>query len=258
MKKRPHRQRREPSSYCERAYRQRICVTGLVAFQVRCQETDLMIQADSPLDDQAREQVLRFRGHIEGYIHRYPDFATTLMPWPEQALAPDIVRRMIAAGRAAAVGPMAAVAGAVAECVGRELLPHTRQVVVENGGDIFLKTDVPMVAGLFAGTSPLSMKLGIRVPAAPDGIGLCTSSASVGHSLSTGRADAVSVLAPSCALADAAATAIGNRIRLPRDIKAAIDFGKRIGGILGIVVLSGREMGAWGRVELIPLGGKKG
>lgn len=245
-------------SYRERTYRHRICCDGLRSFQVVCQETDLMIQADCLLDGHAREQVLACRGHIEGYIQRYPRFATTLVPWDNQAVGPEIVRAMIHAGGAAGVGPMAAVAGAVAETVGRKLLDYSRQVVVENGGDVFLKTDGPMVAGLFAGNSPLSMKLGIRVPDAHDGVGVCTSSATVGHSLSTGSADAVCVVSRSCALADAAATAIGNRVRSPREIKPAIAFGKQIAGVMGIVVVVGREMGAWGQVELVPLKGKKG
>ncbi|MBC2713093.1 MAG: UPF0280 family protein [Desulfosarcina sp.] len=258
MKKRSGRWPLYPASYCERTYRQRVCSDGLLSFQVVCQETDLMIQADCLLENQAREQVLVCRGHIEGYIHRYPGFATTLVPWTEQALAPEIVWNMIRAGGAAGVGPMAAVAGAVAETVGRELLKESRQVVVENGGDVFLKIDGPVVAGLFAGNSPLSMKMGIKVPDSRDGIGLCTSSGTVGHSLSTGSADAVCVVSQSCAVADAAATAIGNRVRSLRGIKPAIAFGKQIAGVLGIVVVTGREMGAWGQVELVPLKGKKG
>jgi hypothetical protein len=165
---------------------------------------------------------------------------------------------MIRAGNAAGVGPMAAVAGAVAEGVGRCLLEHSRQVVVENGGDIFLKTGRPAVVGLFAGHSPLSMKIGIRLAETGDGIGVCTSSGTVGHSLSTGRADAVCVVAHSCALADAAATAIANRIHAPDGIEPAVSFGRSIAGVLGIVAVCGREMGAWGQVELVPMKGKKG
>lgn len=212
-----------------------------------------MVRADRLLEAETREQVLLSRGHIEGYIRSHPEFATTLAPWKEQSLAPEIVRKMIAAGSAAGVGPMASVAGAVAESVGQRLLAHSRQVVVENGGDIFLKTNVPVVAGLFAGNSPLSMKMGIRIADTGEGLGLCTSSGTVGHSYSGGTADAVCVLAPSCVLADAAATAVGNRIRSAGEIKAAIAFGRRIAGVKGIVAVAGREIGAWGQVELVPL-----
>jgi ApbE superfamily uncharacterized protein (UPF0280 family) len=258
MKKASGRRAPSPASYRERTYRGCAGCDGLRSFRVVCEETDLMIQADCLLENQAREQVLACRGHIEGYIKLNPGFATTLVPWHEQAVAPEIVRDMIHAGCAAGVGPMAAVAGAVAEAVGRELLHFSRQIVVENGGDVFLKTDSPVVAGLFAGNSPLNMKVGVQVPDSRDGIGLCTSSATVGHSLSTGTADAVCVVAGSCALADAAATAIGNRVGSSRDIEPAIAFGRRINGVLGIVVVAGRKMGAWGQVELVPLKGKKG
>jgi ApbE superfamily uncharacterized protein (UPF0280 family) len=115
-----------------------------------------------------------------------------------------------------------------------------------------------VIAGLFAGNSPLSMKMGIRLPDAIHGIGVCTSSGTVGHSFSTGSADAVCVVACSCALADAVATAIGNRIRSSRDVKTAIAFGQAIDGVSGIVVVAGREMGAWGQLELVGLNGKKG
>jgi hypothetical protein len=230
----------------------------LTAFQVVCEQTDLLVRADRRLDTETRELVLACRGHIDGFIRTNPEFATTLTPWPEATVAPGIVHTMIRAGRLAGVGPMAAVAGAIAGFVGRQLLTHSRQVAVENGGDLFLKTDGPVVAGLYAGDSPLSMKMGIRLADTRGGLGLCTSSGTVGHSLSTGRADAACVLSPSCALADAAATAIGNRIRTPEDIEPAISFGRSIPDVLGIVVVFGSQIGAWGQLELVPLQGKKG
>ncbi|MGD8703341.1 MAG: UPF0280 family protein [Desulfosarcina sp.] len=253
--------RHQPSvlSGCgERMYRQQVVTPNTVSFRVVCQETDLWVRADRLLDAETKELVLGCRAHIEGYIQRHPRFATALAPWHEHDLAPEIVRKMIVAGKHAGVGPMAAVAGALAGSVGRQLLIHSRQVVVENGGDIFLKTDGPVVVGLYAGHSPLSMKMGIRLADTGAGFGLCTSSGTVGHSLSNGSADAVCVLARSCALADAAATAIGNRVRTPQEITSAIQFGQRIDGVTGIVIVVEGEMGAWGQVELVPLKGKKG
>ena len=247
-----------PTSYCQRTYRRRIEAGARTRFQVIVQETDLMIQADGHLEKEAREHVVTLRGEIEGFITDHPDFATTLVPWPAGTPAPHIVRQMIAAGQAAGVGPMAAVAGAIAEGVGRQLLTQSSQVVVENGGDVFIRSDQSIVAALFAGTSPLSMNVGMRLPPTENGLGLCTSSATVGHSLSKGKADAICVLSADTALADAAATAIGNRVHHQRDINAAIEFGRRIPGIMGIVIIIDRQMGAWGAVELLPLAGKKG
>ena len=247
-----------PAGIGKRTYRHQDYESGLTRFEVVCQETDLMVRADRRLERETREKVLELRGQIEGYIRCHPDFATTLMPWHGDDPTPPIVRKMILAGNAAGVGPMAAVAGAMAGSVGRHLLTCSRRVVVENGGDIFLKTDGPAVAGLYAGHSPLSMKMGLRLENTGDGIGLCTSSGTVGHSLSIGNADAVCVVSRSCALADAAATAIGNRIHSPQAIKTAIAFGRSIEGVLGIVAIAGTEIGAWGEVQLVPLKGKKG
>lgn len=247
-----------PNTYRDRTtYRQSLHCQDLHQFQVVCQETDLLIRADRRLDRHAHEEVVSARARIERFIDQYPDFATTLKPWRDETIAPEIIRTMIHCGRAAGVGPMAAVAGAVAESVGRGLLNRCKQVIVENGGDIFMCTEQSVVAGLFAGGSPLSMKVGVQVPGSPAGIGLCTSSATVGHSLSTGMADAVCVISPSCPLADAAATAIGNRIKAPEDIQTAIAFGRKIAGVAGMVVVVGEKMGAWGQVKLVSLKEKK-
>jgi ApbE superfamily uncharacterized protein (UPF0280 family) len=148
---------------------------------------------------------------------------------------------------------MAAVAGAIAERVGRRLLSVSPEVIVENGGDIFLRTKNPLSVGLFAGVSPLSLKIGIRIEAIESGRGICTSSATVGHSLSFGKADAVCVLSPSCALADAVATAVGNRVNRPADIQPAIQWGKAIAGIEGLLIVIGEKLGAWGKIKIIPL-----
>ena len=113
---------------------------------------------------------------------------------------------MIRAGTVAGVGPMAAIAGAIAENVGRGLLEFADQVIVENGGDVFIKTRRPVTVGIYAGSSPLSMQIGMRLDSKKAPLAVCTSSGTLGHSLSLGRADAVCAVADSCALADAAAT----------------------------------------------------
>jgi len=165
---------------------------------------------------------------------------------------------MVSAGEAAGVGPMAAVAGAIAAQVGRELLESGHRVIVENGGDIFLKTDEPVVVGIYAGRSPLSMRIGLRIHPEGRAMAVCTSSGTVGHSVSFGNADAVCVIGASCALADAAATAIGNRISSKADIQQAMEFGKRIPGTDGLVVIVKDRIALWGQLELVPLEGKKG
>lgn len=236
----------------ERTYRN-LVHSHLNAFRVTVQESDLGIYADHVSAASARESVLQQRGHIESYIRHHPEFARTLRPIAEDPTAPPIVRDMIAASAAAGVGPMAAVAGAVAERVGRTLLSEAEEVVVENGGDIFLAVKRPLTVGIFAGSSPLSLKIGLRI--APDKAiqAVCTSSGTVGHSLSLGRADAVCVLGSSSALADAAATALGNRVERAGDIDRAIEWGRSIQGVLGMLIIAGEKLGAWGQLEIVPI-----
>jgi hypothetical protein len=124
---------------------------------------------------------------------------------------------------------------------------------VENGGDIFLAIAQPATVALFAGRSPLSHRVGLHLAPSLSPLGVCTSSASVGHSLSLGRADAACVLAGSAALADAAATALGNRVQGPDTIAPALEWIAALPDILGAVVIVGEKLGAWGQVELAPL-----
>lgn len=241
-----------------RTYRARIDSGRLKAFEVTVKETDLHVQARSDLSALTRELVLEQRGYIEAYIRRYPEFASTLNPWRRTGPAPTIVRDMIAAGTAAGVGPMAAVAGAVSEHVGRGLLVHSDEVIIENGGDIFLQTGEAATVAIWAGDSPLSLRIGIRTGGRNDPFAVCTSSGTVGHSLSFGRADAVCVMSRSCALADAAATAVGNRVHSKQDIPMGIEFAKGISGVLGAVIVVAEKMGAWGDVEVVVIDRKKG
>lgn len=237
----------------EKLYRNRVTADRTTSFRVAVKETDLWVHADRDYTEQVREKVLQQRRYIEDTIRQHPKFADTLVPWRTRVPLPRIVADMIRAGEAAGVGPMAAVAGAIAEQVGKSLLQLSRQVVVENGGDVFQNTVNPIVTGIYAGRSPLSMKIGIRVGGQKRSIGVCTSSGTVGHSLSLGSADAVSVVASSCALADAAATSIANQIHMRTDIEDAIAFAKAIAGVEGVVVIKGDRMGAWGNLEIVPL-----
>ncbi len=244
-----------PHEYQKRFYRSWVSAPGLVSFQVQVKETDLHIQAESPLTSDTEELVLSYRHQLESYIVKNPEFLTSLVPVPQDILAPAIVREMIEAGQRAGVGPMAAVAGAIAGRVGRDLLDRgkTGKIIVENGGDIFVSTRTEVRIGIFAGGSPLSGKVGIAIPAGQMPVGVCTSSGTVGHSLSFGKADAVTVVAQSTALADAVATAVGNLVKGKIDIDRGLSLARDIEGISGVVIIVGDKIGAWGNIELISL-----
>jgi ApbE superfamily uncharacterized protein (UPF0280 family) len=240
--------------YQPRTYRRWVEGKDLATFTVKEKETDLYIRATTDLERKARRIVHKYRLQLESYIKKEPAFQTSLQPLAVPPTAPLIVRQMADAARTAGVGPMAAVAGAIAECIGRELLEFSPEVIVENGGDIFLKVKHRRTVGIYAGESPLTGKIGIRIEARDTPLGVCTSSGTVGHSLSFGQADAVVVLARSAALADAAATAIGNRVRRKEDIAGAIEFSQGIQGLKGVVIIIRADIGVRGDIKLCETG----
>jgi ApbE superfamily uncharacterized protein (UPF0280 family) len=239
--------------YQERTYRNLVKGDDLVKFEVIVKETDLLVQANRDLSKETREAVLKYRHQIETYIDSVPEFEKSLVPLQDDPYAPEIVQEMIRTSRLVRVGPMAAVAGAMAEWVSKDLLPLSREIIIENGGDIYLSVSREQIIGVFAGDSPFSLKLGIRIHPDETPLGVCTSSGTVGHSLSFGRADAACILSKSAALADAAATAIGNIVKEKKDIETAVEKVKEIAGILGILIIVGDKIGAWGNVRLVQL-----
>jgi len=241
--------------YQPRFYREWTKDKDLVSFSAVVKETDLYVRARRNLKRKALKAVLKYRALLEKYIERHPEFLTALEPLEVGEDAPQIVKDMAEAARKVGVGPMAAVAGAIAEYVGRELLPFSSEVIVENGGDIFLKTLKKRLVGVYAGESSFTGKIALEIQPEETPLGICTSSGTVGHSLSFGRADASIVLSPSTSLADAAATAIGNLIIEASDIPRGIDFAKNVEGIKGVAIIKDDQIGIWGEVKILPVEG---
>lgn len=234
----------------EHAYRKGVHPKDLISFRVLIKETDLLVSASKDLSKQTRYRVHHYRRQLEDYIKSKPDFLSTLLPYPEDPFAPEIIREMISATRIFDVGPMAAVAGTIAQLVGRDLLKHTEELIVENGGDIFLKAKRPITVSIFAGSSKFNDKLGVVIYPEQMPTGICTSSATVGHSLSLGTADSVCIVANKASIADAAATALGNRITDRFKLKKEIESMKESTNIKGGVVIIGKTMASWGEIEL--------
>ena len=241
-----------PASYQQRTYRKIVDPAGLVPTQVSIRETDLQIMAASDVSREAAHLVIRYRAQLENYLHSHPLFLTSLRPLDHDPLAPPLVKSMLEAGCLAGVGPMAAVAGTIAEYVGRDLLTaENNEIIIENGGDIFLARQRECLISIFAGESPLSHKLGVRIVPERMPLGVCTSSGTVGHSLSFGLADSVTVLSPSTPLADAAATRLGNELKDENDINHCLATAQGIEGISGVIVIKNDRLGVWGEVELV-------
>lgn len=248
----------KPEAYSERVYRKLITQTGLVSTHVRIEETDLHILAMADVTEQATDLILKYRAQLERYIVKNPQFCASLDPLVTDKIVPPLVRDMLDAGVQAGVGPMAAVAGAVAEYVGKGLVASGfAEVMVENGGDIFLQRSRDCTVAIFAGESPLSYRVGLKISSALMPLGICTSSGTVGHSLSMGEADSVTVLSRSTSLADAVATRLGNEVGCAGNgevgIKNALAVAGEIEGIIGVVVICKEQMGALGNVELIKI-----
>jgi len=236
--------------YEPRTYRHWIKDKDLISFNVVVGETDLYIRALTNLKRKALKLVLKYRNTLERYIKQHPSFLTSLEYIPIGEDAPLIVKEMSKAAEKVRVGPMASVAGVIAEFVGNELSAFSPELIVENGGDIYLKSSRKRIIGIYAGKSPLTGKIGLEIDGQDTPLGVCTSSGTVGHSISYGRADAVIVLSKSATLADAAATAIGNLIVQPDDITKGIEFAKGIEGLKGVIIIEGDNIGLWGEVKI--------
>jgi uncharacterized protein len=239
--------------YRERTYRKRVSAKDLTCFSIAVKETDLWVCADKNLEKETRDLIFDCRHQIESYIKSHPEFPNSLVPLMADHYAPPIVKEMIRATGKVDVGPMASVAGAIAQYVAMGLLNLTDQVIVENGGDIFLKADRPLTVSVFAGASPLSGKFGLLIPLSQMPLSVCSSSATVGHSLSRGITDVVCTLSSSAVLADGAATALGNRVKKKRDLEEVARWADQIDGILGGIAIVGDTMATWGDIELVEI-----
>ncbi len=240
----------DAARYFIRDYRNKTGRNNLKNFTASINESDLFIRADTDLTQEALDSLYKVRAQLEGYIKIRREFLTSLKPIGFDIKAPHAAQEMLKASTAAGVGPFAAVAGAVAEAVGRDLMGLSRNLIIENGGDIWLNTENEVQVGIFAGESSLSNHLAITIKKEEMPLGICTSSATVGPSLSFGKTDACCVKARSAALADAAASSVGNLVQSSKDIAQALEKGMTINGVLGIVIIMGDHLGAIGDIEL--------
>jgi len=243
--------------YVERKYRGELS-SDLATFEVKIKETDLLISLEpKDVTPEIKDKITRYtfllRNGLEKYIEEDPVFLHTLSPHLVSPGAPVIAFQMAKCANMAGVGPMAAVAGGFAQMVGEFAGRLSREVIVENGGDIYLKTSKVRKIGIFAGPSPFSNRIALKIHPAKTPLGICTSSGTVGPSLSFGKADAVVILAKSAFLADACATATGNMVTTPNDFDRAIEFARKINGVMGILLIKDDKMAAWGSVEIAPI-----
>lgn len=234
--------------------------TMMISERIRVDETNILLKTDL-INHGLYNFVLRQRMDLISYIRKNRDFLISFEP-VEIDDAPFIVKMMARAGKIADVGPMAAVAGTISQLSMQFLVKRgSKYAIVENGGDIALKINKDVVMGLYAGTSSLSGQIGFKIKHEKTPMGICTSSGTVGHSISLGRADSVTVFADEASIADALATGIANEAKgdLDQDavqncLSKAEDFRDYMRGIMVIV---GESAGTVGKIPKLVKTDKK-
>ena len=230
------------------------------AFIINFKDSDLWIGVDNASYNEsmpgfAEKKLIEIRQSLETYIAFFPSFQTSMVPVDLAAGAPEIAVIMNDAGRKAGTGPMSAVAGAIAEAVGISLRSafDIQEIVVENGGDIYLAVKEDIVLSIYAGNSPLSEKIGLKVDHKLTPLGVCTSAGTVGPSLSFGKTDAVLVSCKNTALADAYATHLGNRVRNAVEIQNTMKLASKYNEILSAIIICKSQIGIIGDFEICPI-----
>jgi ApbE superfamily uncharacterized protein (UPF0280 family) len=228
---------------------------GEKAFQVVVGQTDLHVVARTDLASAVGSFLHGLRAPLQTYIAAHPEFLASLVPLEAPAEAPALVRDMAEAARACGVGPMAAVAGAIAQAVADRFAAESPDILVENGGDCYLHSTRPRTVALLADPAG-GPALGLRLDVPDFPCSLCSSSASIGHSLSLGAGELVAVRAGSGALADAAATALCNLLRTRRDLDRVTAAAQALhpAGVDGVFAQLGGAIAVWGEMELVALG----
>jgi uncharacterized protein len=250
----------ELKGFGKRFYRERMGEGRFRSFTISCKDSDLWIGVDFEnfkfeMVDFAHKKLIELRYTLESYIHNHPRFLTSFIPVETKKEDPEIAIEMCKVTQIAGTGPMAAVAGAFSEYIGKAIQKKFRvnEIVVENGGDIYLKLKHDLVLSIFAGESSFTGKIGLEIPASASPLGVCTSAGTVGPSISLGKADAVVIASKNTALADAFATTYGNMVKKADDIAVTLDMAKQNKRILSTVIICEEKVGICGQFKVLPI-----
>ena len=245
----------------ERTYRTQFNTERFTGFEISYLETDLWIGVNPgsfqpEMKTVAFAKIKSLRSKFDEYIQSEPFFKKSLKPFIPSEIAPPEAVEMAAAAGKAGIGPMAAVAGLFAREIGEEIIQNfsVEELVIENGGDIDVHLKNELTLSVFAGDSILSERIGLVIPPEKQKLGICTSAGTVGPSLSYGKADAVVVICEDILLADAFATAFGNRVKSPKDVEKVIKRSENYPEILSLLIICEDKIGIRGDFEMRVLG----
>ncbi|QGY44753.1 UPF0280 family protein [Maribellus comscasis] len=241
----------------ERTYRTQFNTGRFTGFEVEFKETDLWIGVNPDsfkpeMKEIAFSRIKSLRKKLDEYIKTEPFFKKSLKPFHPSENAPPEAKEMASTAEKAGIGPMATVAGLFAREIGKELKKNfqTEEIIVENGGDIFALLNKELVLSVFAGNSPLSERIGLAIPDGMSEFGICTSAGTIGPSFSAGKADAVVVICDDVVLADAFATAFGNKVKSPNDVEKVINMAEKYPEIKSLLIICEDQIGIRGDFEI--------
>jgi hypothetical protein len=241
----------------QRTYRNQFNTSRFTGFELKHRETDLWIGVDPAsfkpeMKEVALKKIELLREKLDNYIQSEPFFKKSLKPFQPTENAPEEAIEMAKAAEKAGIGPMATVAGLFARETGYEIIQNfsVEELVIENGGDIFALLKNGLVLSVFAGDSSLSERIGLEITPQTSPLGICTSAGTVGPSLSYGKADAVVVVSQNVLVADAFATAFGNKVKSPDDVEKVINQAEKHPEILALLIICEDKIGIRGEFEI--------
>lgn len=231
------------------------------SFRSSFRETDLWVAVDKAhycreMVKFTTDRILFYRDILDKHIADYPEFRDSLVPVVAPGGAHGIVTAMSEAALAAGTGPLSAVAGAMAEFICNDILSEycPEEVIIENGGDIFMKLVSAVTMSVHAGNSSLSEKIGLVIKPEETPLSVCCSSGTIGHSLSFGIADACAIACRSGAQADAYATAFCNEVKNEAMVGEVTGLALQKPEILSAVIIAGDKVAIGGYIEIKVLG----
>jgi uncharacterized protein len=228
-------------------YREHLNISDLIAYEIRNKQTDLWILTRKDYSQEIKKNLDFYRRELEKFIFDYPWFEKSFNPVEVKQDAHPLIKLMSECSFIANVGPMASVAGAIAEFIGLDFIKkYNEDIIIENGGDIFLYTTKERKIQIYTKNKFFKDKLNIKITELNTPIGICTSSGKFGHSISLGSSDTVTILSKSATLSDALATAVGNIVQTPNDINKALDYAKSINGVDGAIIICDDKIGIIG------------
>lgn len=217
------------------------------------EESDCTVVTNyEPAIKKAMTQLVQDRAILKFFVKNNPVWQNSFVPMHTKDPAP-IIELMEESAEICDVGPMAAVAGALADRMQMVMLEnkHVQVAVVEDGGEIAINSAEDIVIALYVLSNSLKAKLGFKFAGGSTAVGLGTSSGQFGHSISLGEADTATIFAKNAALADAAATKICNAVKgedHEKSILKGLDLADKIDGLYGVFITRGKFIGKKGKI----------